>query len=60
MARAEQKGFKPFQPGVKYMAGDKVYFINRDKSLILAVMGQEPLQNGVKIMASTSTPLAWT
>ncbi len=50
--RAEHKGFTPFQPGVKYMPGDKVYFANRGKSLILAVMGQEPLANGVKIMAS--------
>ena len=40
--RAEHKGFTPFQPGVKYMPGDKVYFANRGKSLILAVMGQEP------------------
>ena len=36
---AEQEGFVPFVPGKALKAGDKVYFNNRGKSLILAVIG---------------------
>ena len=49
---AEEKGFEPFQEGKKYMAGAKVYFNNRGKSLALAVIGTEPIENGVRIAAA--------
>ena len=36
----------------KYKAGDKVYYNNRDKSLILAVIGKEGCKNGVRMAAA--------
>jgi len=32
--------------------GDKVYFINRDKNILLAVIGSEPCENGFNIVGS--------
>lgn len=48
----EEKGFVPFESGKKYVAGDKVYQINRGKSLIAAIMGSDPIENGVHIAAA--------
>ena len=52
VADAEKKGFKPFEPYKQYAAGDKVYFVNRDKSVIFAVIGKKSLKEGVKIAAA--------
>ncbi len=52
VALAEKAGFKPFSAGKKYSAGEKVYFVNRNKSIILAVIGKKPLTDGVKISAA--------
>jgi len=49
---AEKKGFVPFEYGKKYAPGDKIYYNNRGKSIILAVMGREPIENGVNLMAA--------
>ncbi len=46
---AEAEGFVPFVPGMALKAGDKVYFNNRGKSLILAVIGKKPLSEGCVI-----------
>ncbi len=48
----EGKGYRPFDPATKYNAGDKVYAVNRGKSLIAAVLGTEPIENGVRIAAA--------
>ena len=52
VAMAEEKGYRPFDPKTHYQAGDKVYWNNRGKSLILAVIGSRPLEEGVRIAAS--------
>ncbi len=52
IALAEEKGFVPFNPKGDYKAGDKVYYNNRGKSVILCVFGSEPMENGVKISAA--------
>ena len=52
IAEAEAKGFVPFVKGEKYDAGDKVYYNNRGKSVILAVMGKKGVTEGAKIVAS--------
>lgn len=44
--------FTPYDPNKKYNPGDKVYYVNRDKSIILCVFGTEPLENGVRIAAA--------
>lgn len=52
IAMAKEHGFTEYKKGEKYTAGDKVYYNNRGKALILAVIGEEPLDNGVRICAS--------
>ena len=51
-ALAEKEGFIPFDPKASYKAGDKVYYDNRGKALILCVFGTEGLEKGAKIVAS--------
>ena len=45
-------GFKPFVYGDTYKAGDKVYFINRAKSIVFAIIGKTPMSQGVNIAAA--------
>ena len=52
IAEAEANGFVPFVKGTKYNAGDKVYYNNRGKAIILAVMGKKGVTEGAKIVAS--------
>ena len=52
VAEAEKRGFKPLQVGMSVKPGDKIYFNNRDKSIILAVIGTESLSSGVNICAA--------
>ena len=49
---AEAKGFKAFNSSVEIKAGTKVYYNNRGKSLILAVIGKKPLSEGCCIAGS--------
>ena len=49
---AESNGFKPYVKGTRYNAGDRVYHNNRGKSVILAVIGSQPIENGVNIVAA--------
>lgn len=49
---AENKGFKPFEIGKEYKAGDKVYFNNRGKTVAFAVIGKKPVEKGVNITAA--------
>ena len=52
VATAESYGFKPFAPGMEAKPGDKIYFNNRNKSIILAVIGSESLAKGANICAA--------
>lgn len=51
-ALAEENGFVPFEAGKKYNTGDKVYYINRNKAIILAVIGERSVKDGVNICAA--------
>ena len=42
-------GFRELVPGMELKPGDKVYLNNRGKSMILAVIGTEPMADGVNI-----------
>ena len=54
---AEKLGFKPFTPGMQANPGDKIYYNNRDKSIMLAVIGTESLASGANICAAhTDSP----
>ncbi len=52
VAQAKKLGFKEYDASKKYKAGDKVYYINRKKAVILAVIGKKSLKEGVKIAAA--------
>lgn len=49
---AKACGFAPFDKSKTYKAGDKVYYVNREKAVILAVIGKEPITNGVNLVAA--------
>ena len=50
--RAEAAGFKPFVRGMNVKAGDKLYRINRRRAIVLAVVGEKSLSEGVNIGAA--------
>ena len=52
IATAQAHGFKPLVPGMTLQPGDKVYHNNRDKSIILAVIGEKSLNEGANICAA--------
>lgn len=49
---AAAKGFAPFDPKKSYKPGDKIYMINRGKSVILAVIGKKNISEGVNLLAA--------
>ena len=49
---AQARGFRPYTRGEKLHAGDKIYYVNREKNITLAVVGQQPLAQGVCIAAA--------
>ena len=49
----EERGYKPYQFGDKIKAGDKLYFINRDKNIFIIRVGANDIsKHGIKIMAA--------
>ena len=52
VAIAQQHGFMPLTPGMDLKPGDKVYYNNRNKSILLAVIGSESLAKGANICAA--------
>ena len=49
---AKANGFKEMKIGMDIKPGDKVYFNNRGKSILLAVIGSESLAEGANICAA--------
>ena len=49
---AEKNGFKPYTPGMDANPGDKIYYNNRSKAIMLAVIGSQPLSAGANICAA--------
>ncbi len=45
-------GFKEYKTGMKLSIGDKIYYNNRGKAIIAAVIGSEPIENGTRICAA--------
>ena len=45
----EERGYRRFDSESVYVPGDKVYYVNRGKSLIATTFGSEPLEKGVRI-----------
>ena len=46
---AEDNGFVAFEPDKKYNPGDRIYIINREKAIGLAVIGKNGTDNGVRL-----------
>ena len=43
---AKENGFVEFEQDKQYKAGDRIYYINRDKAIALAVIGKNGVKNG--------------
>lgn len=52
LRRAKENGFKPVYDMTELHPGDKVYWDQKGKSVILAVIGEEPVHEGIKIVGS--------
>ncbi len=50
--KAKRNGYVEFDRDKKYQAGDKVYYNNRGKSIILAVIGKKSLKEGIRLSAA--------
>ena len=50
--QAEAHGFKPVYSMKELKAGDKVYWNQKGKSVVLAVIGEKPIHEGIKIVGS--------
>ena len=48
----EERGFKPFQKGDPLCPGDRVYFVIHARTLVAVVIGKQPLEKGVRLVAS--------
>lgn len=44
-----ENGYQEYEIGKKYKTGDKVYFINRKKALIMTTFGCRPLEEGIRL-----------
>jgi len=49
VAAAERAGFRAFRAGESLNAGDKLYYVNRQKSVFFAVIGSKPLESGARV-----------
>ena len=49
---ADEHGFRDIMEFESLKAGDKIYFVNREKSMYLAVIGEEPIESGLHIIGS--------
>ena len=51
-ARLDKAGYKNAEELKSVKPGDKVYYINRDKSIYMAVIGEEKLEKGLNILGA--------
>lgn len=49
---ADKNGYKDIMAFQTLKPGDKIYFINREKSMYLAIIGEESIENGMNIIGS--------
>ena len=49
---AKEAGFRPYSFGQSLKAGDKLYYNNRGKQIILFVIGTDNIENGINISAA--------
>lgn len=51
-ALLKDAGYQPYERGKKYQPGDKVYYVNKKKSLIMSTFGKRPLEDGLRMNAA--------
>ena len=49
---ADQNGYRDIMEFETLKPGDKIYFVNREKSMYLAIIGEESIENGMHIIGS--------
>ena len=49
---ANENGYKDIMEFDTLKPGDKIYFVNREKSMYLAIIGEETIENGLHIIGS--------
>ncbi len=49
LAKAQKLGFTQFDRTKTYKPGDKVYAVNRDRNLVLCVIGKNGIKNGARL-----------
>lgn len=49
---ADANGYKDIMEYQTLKPGDKIYFVNREKSMYLGIIGTEPIENGLHIIGS--------
>ena len=49
---ATEKGFKPLESAKSIKPGDKLYSINRNKNIVLYVIGKEDIEKGLNILGA--------
>lgn len=49
---ADENGYRDIIEFASLKPGDKIYFVNREKSMYLAIIGEEPIENGLHIIGS--------
>ena len=49
---ADENGFKDINEYQELKPGDRVYYINREKSMYLAVIGSDPMENGINVIGA--------
>lgn len=47
-----QKGYREYKPNSGLKTGDKIYCNNRGKAVICAIIGSEPIENGIRLCAA--------
>lgn len=52
VAMLKAKGYKEYIPGMKLSAGDKIYRNNRGKAVVMAIIGSEPIESGIRLCAA--------
>lgn len=57
--RRRPAGFVPFEPGMELKAGDKIYQVNRNKSVIFAVIGRQVCPMERILLRPISTHRGW-
>lgn len=48
----DKAGFRPYAAGEKWQPGAKFYLVNRERALLLFVVGKRPLKEGIRLIGA--------